>query len=78
MSNSGEADTNASQFYITTKRTAWLDNEFVVFGKVIEGWEVIKSMLQERVDEDERPVREIKIIGANHKKLNRPTVSSER
>ena len=75
MSNNGEPDTNASQFYITTKRTAWLDGEFVVFGKVTDGWEVIRSFLQERVDDDERPLREIKIIGANHKKLTRPTVS---
>lgn len=37
MSNSGE-DTNHSQFYIITKRTYWLDGEFVVFGKVIDGW----------------------------------------
>ena len=74
MSNNGEPDTNASQFYITTKRTSWLDGEFVIFGKVVEGWDVLRSFLQERVDEDEKPLREIKIIGANHKKLTRPTV----
>ena len=30
--------TNPPKFYITTKRTSWLDKEFVVFGKVIDGW----------------------------------------
>lgn len=38
MSNSGQEDTNHSQFYIIMKRTAYLNGEYVVFGKVIDGW----------------------------------------
>jgi len=37
MSNAGE-DTNNSQFYIIANRTPHLDGEFVVFGKVVDGW----------------------------------------
>ncbi len=55
MANSGP-NSNGSQFFVTVAPTSWLDDVHSVFGRVVDGLEVVTAISQVAVDADGRPL----------------------
>ncbi|KAJ1730454.1 hypothetical protein LPJ61_002998 [Coemansia biformis] len=60
MANAGP-NTNGSQFFITTVKTAWLDGKHVVFGKVISDLQLIKD-IESLGSASGKPSKKIEIV----------------
>lgn len=68
MANSGP-NSNGSQFFICTEKTAWLDGKHVVFGKVTHGLDVLGKM-EECGSKSGSVSKEVKITNAGELKEN--------
>lgn len=77
MANSGIPNSNGSQFYLTLEPLPFLDGKYTIFGKVVNGIEILKKIGNVRVNDDNKPyddiyIKNIKIIrkGQNANEFN--------
>lgn len=71
MANAGK-DTNGSQFFILFKDTPWLNGRHVVFGKAVEGLDILDQMEAVRTNSRDLPDKEIAIADCGSIDVDEP------
>lgn len=76
MANAGK-DTNGSQFFITTVVTSWLDGRHVVFGEVLEGYDVVEKIEAVEKAPGDKPIKPIKIAKSGELEVPQEGIHAE-
>ncbi len=71
MANAGP-NTNGSQFFILFTETPWLNGRHVVFGKVVEGMDVLDKLEAVKTGASDRPKLDVKIADSGVLELAEP------
>ena len=67
MANTGAPNSGSSQFFVNTTHNAYLDwfspgaSKHPVFGRVIEGMDVVRAIEKVKTDGDDRPVTPVRV-----------------